>query len=44
MMAATATNMAVQAPWDDMALNEMDIPSIPAPATKIQTEELESAR
>lgn len=37
MTAATATKIAVHAPWVDTALSEIDMPSIPAPATKIQT-------
>lgn len=37
MTAATATNMAVQAPCVDTALSEIEIPSMPAPATNIQT-------
>jgi len=35
--AATATNTAVQAPWTDSALSEVDNESIPAPPTKIMT-------
>lgn len=37
MAAAMATNMAVQAPWVDMALKEIEMPSMPEPATKIQS-------
>lgn len=37
MMAATATKMAVQAPWAETAFKPIDMPSMPAPATKIQT-------
>ena len=40
MIAATATKTAVQAPWLDMALKEIDMPSIPDPATKIQSSRL----
>jgi hypothetical protein len=36
-MAATATNTAVQVPWTDIALSPIEIPSIPDPATKIQS-------
>ena len=36
-MAATATKMAVQAPWDESAFRAVEIPKIPEPATKMQT-------
>lgn len=35
-MAATATKMAVQAPWLERAFRAVAIPRIPEPATKIQ--------
>lgn len=35
--AATATKIAVHAAWPETAFNPIEIPSIPAPATKIQT-------
>lgn len=34
--AAMATNTAVQVPWVETALSEIEIASIPEPATKIQ--------
>lgn len=36
-MAATATKIAVQAPWNDMALKLMEMPNIPAAATNTHT-------
>lgn len=40
MMADTATKMAVQAPWVEMAFRLIEIPRIPDPLMKIQTAEL----
>jgi hypothetical protein len=40
IIAATATKMAVQAPWVETAFRPIEMPSIPAPATKIQTGKL----
>lgn len=37
IVAATATNTAVQAPWDERAFNAVAMPSIPEPPTKIQS-------
>lgn len=37
IMAATATNTAVHVAWLDTALRPMEIPSMPEPATKIQS-------
>lgn len=36
-MAATAMNMAVHAAWVETALRPMETPSMPEPATKIQS-------
>jgi hypothetical protein len=36
-MAATATNTAVHVAWLDTALSPMEMPSMPEPATKIQS-------
>jgi hypothetical protein len=44
MMAATATKMAVQAPWLDNAFNPMDTPSMPEPERKIQSASKSSAQ
>lgn len=37
MMAATATKTAVHVPWSEMAFRLIEMPSIPDPATKIQS-------
>lgn len=35
--AATTTNTAVHVPWADTAFNPIEVPSIPEPAMKVQS-------